>query len=70
MKEIHTKLRKLLPNTTDLLQPADSFVISKIKDARRRECDTYKAGEIARGEWIGSAQGCSGKMKNQGKFFS
>ena len=69
LKEMHTELRKLPLNTIDLLQPADSFVISKVKEAWRREWDKYKAGEIACGEWMGSGKGCSGKLKNPGKPF-
>ncbi|CDF38688.1 unnamed protein product [Chondrus crispus] len=67
--EIKTELRKFPLNATDLVQPADSFAISKIKDACRREWDTYKAGEIARGSWMGSGPGASGKLKNPGKGF-
>ena len=69
LKVIHTELRNLPPNKTDLLQPAELFVISKIKEAWRREWDKYKAGEIAPGEWMGSEQGCSGKLKNPVKSF-
>lgn len=67
--EIKTELRKVPPNATDLVQPTDSFVISKLKDAWRREWDNYKAGEIVRGSWMGSGPGASGKLKNQGKGF-
>jgi len=47
---IKHEMRKLPKNATDLVQPADSFVISKIKDAWKRRWDQYKAGLIARGE--------------------
>ena len=33
LAEIKTELRKLPLNATDMLQPADSFAISNIKDA-------------------------------------
>ena len=33
--QINTKLCKLPPNTTDLVQPADSFIIARIKSAWR-----------------------------------
>lgn len=36
LRRINTAFRNLLPHTTDLVQPADSFIISKIKDALRR----------------------------------
>ena len=39
LRSIYTGLRKLPPNTTDLIRPADSFVMSKIRDVRRREWD-------------------------------
>lgn len=36
---INTELHKLPKNATDLVQPADSFNISKIKDAWQRRWD-------------------------------
>lgn len=69
LKGINTELRKLPPNATDLVQPADSFIISKLKDAWRREWDLHKASEIARGAWMGSGSGASGKLRNPGKAF-
>lgn len=62
-----TEFRKLPANATDLIQPADSFVISKLKDAWRKRWDEYKVGIMNRGEWMKIGAGCSGKLKNLGK---
>lgn len=69
LSRINTNLKKFPANATDLVQPADSFVISKIKDAWRRRWDAYKVGLIERGEWMRSESGSSGKLKNPGKQF-
>ena len=66
---VNTELMKFPPNTTGLLQPADSFVISKIKDAWKKRWDQYKAGLIMRGEWMGWSNGKSGKHINPGNRF-
>lgn len=67
--KINHEMRKLPPNATELVQPADSFVISKIKDAWRRRWDHYKAELITRGEWMNGEDGKSGRLKNPGKAF-
>ena len=56
-------------NATDMGQPADSFVISKIKDAWRKRWDEYKVGLMSRGEWMGSKEDASGTLRNPGKRF-
>lgn len=60
LANINTELRKLPANPTDLVQPADSFVISKIKDAWRRRSDNYKVKLMNEGQWMGSGAGASG----------
>ena len=40
--DINFKIRKLIANATDLIQPLDSFVISKIKDVWRQIWEQYK----------------------------
>ena len=69
LARLNTELRKLPANATDLIQPADSFVISKLKDAWRKRWDEYKVGMMNRGEWMGIGAGSSGKLKNPGKTF-
>ena len=70
LREINTDLCKFPENATDMVQPADSFVISKIKDAWRKRWDEYKVGLMSRGEWMRSKEGASGKLRNPGKRFS
>ena len=67
--QINTELRKLPAIATDMVQPADSIVISKIKDAWRKRWFEYKVGLMSRGEWIGSKEGAIGKLRNSGKRF-
>lgn len=70
LETIRTTLRKLPPNATHLVQPADSFVIQKIKDAWRKRWDEFKYECIQRGDWQDSENGNgSGKLKNPGKLF-
>lgn len=68
-KAIKLDLRKLPKNATDLTQPADSFVIAKIKDAWTRRWEAYKAEMIQTGQWMGGNEGGSGKLCNPGKRF-
>ncbi|KAF1790076.1 hypothetical protein GQ600_21878 [Phytophthora cactorum] len=60
------------PNASDLCQPADSFVIAKIKDVWRSMWNGKKIDLIYNGEWqnkpLGKSTG-SGKLKNPGKGF-
>ena len=51
------------------MQPADSFIISKIKDAYKRILDDYKSQSISRGEWKRGEEVSSGSLKNPGKHF-
>lgn len=69
LQAIRTGLRKFPVNATDMVQPADSFVIAKIKDAWRRQWDLKKAEMMGNGAWMGSGYGQSGKLKNPGKVF-
>ena len=71
LQEINACLRFLPPNSTDLCQPADSFIISKIKDAWTQGWNEKRMELIANGEFQtkhGSSEG-SGKLKNPGKLF-
>ena len=70
LAQLNTELRKLAANVTDLIQPADSFVISKLKDVWRKRWDEYKVSMMNRGEWVGIGAGSSGKLKNPRKTFS
>ena len=69
LRNINTTLKKCPANATDLIQPADSFSISKIKNSWKRKWDAYKVKLIEGGERMNSASGSSGKLKNPGKFF-
>jgi hypothetical protein len=60
-----TKLRFFPPCTTDKLQPADSFVISKIKDAWMERWEEKKHEMIQNEQWSNEARsngGWSGKL--------
>ncbi|KAG3078931.1 hypothetical protein PI124_g19739 [Phytophthora idaei] len=48
---LNASLTYLPPNATDLYQPADSFVIAKIKDVWRRMWNEKKIDLIYNGEW-------------------
>lgn len=65
LNSISTTIQKFPPNATHLLQPADSFVIQKLKDAWRKRWDDYKYECIRRETWTAS----SGKLPNPGKPF-
>ncbi len=69
LKKIRTLLRKFPTNATHLVQPADSLIISKIKDAWRRRWDAYKVSLIQNANWKHSGAGSSGKLKIPGKSF-
>lgn len=70
LANIRTTLRKLPPNATNLVQPADSFIIQKVKDAWREKWDKYKYECITRGDWQDGVDGTgSGKLLNPGKKF-
>eukprot|EP00171_Calliarthron_tuberculosum_P002297 IDg2297t1 len=63
-----TKLEFLPKNTTDLCQPADSFIIQKIKMVWRRKWDEKRLEMIQNNEWVDWKNG-SGKLPNPGKTF-
>lgn len=70
LENIKTVLRKFPPNATDLIQPADSFVIQKLKDSWREKWDLYKYKCVAEGEWQSTNEGQgSGRLINPGKRF-
>ena len=65
LNRINATIRKLV--AADMVQPCDSFVISKIKDAWTTLWEQYKFQAIKEGRW---AQ-VSGAIVNPGKpFFS
>lgn len=64
LREANTELRKFPANSTDKIQPADQFVISKIKDAHKRRWETFMADQIRNGQWMSSEDGSSGKLNN------
>lgn len=70
LQRINTKLYKLPANATDLVQPADSFVIQKIKEVWRQKWDSYKLQCVKIGAWKdgGKCNG-SGRLVNPGKRF-
>lgn len=65
LAELNIKLHFFPPNATDVLQPADSFVIQKLKDAWRRHWDAYKANCVQKKLWTSG----SGMLPNPGKSF-
>ena len=70
LREINTTMQKLPPNSTHLTQPADSFIIQKIKEVWRRRWDTYKYECIKNGLWMNTINGKGiGKLPNPGKGF-
>lgn len=64
----NTEIRFLPKNFTDLCQPADSFVIQKIKAAWRRIWDEKRMHMIEGNVWTDWKKG-SGKLPNPGKSF-
>lgn len=58
-------IRKLPACSTDKVQPCDSFVIAKIKEAWRNSWDEYKMSQISTGEGMST----SGALRNPGKHF-
>lgn len=68
LKISNTELRFLPKNATDLCQPADSFIIQKIKTVWRRRWDEKRLEMIKKNEWVDWKAG-SGKLANPGKRF-
>lgn len=70
LKDIRTTMQKFPASATHLVQPADSFVIQKIKDAWRSRREDYKYECIKEGHWMDGTQGKgSGRLRNPGKAF-
>ena len=63
-KDIMTTINFFFPNATDLIQPCDSFIIQKIKDAWRRRWDKYKPSLLRNNSWTKG-----GRLSNPGKAF-
>lgn len=68
LQSLNTEIRFLPPNTTDLCQPADSFIIQKIKTAWRSLWDKKRFEMVTEGQWTDFKRG-SGKLPNPGKRF-
>jgi hypothetical protein len=72
LRQRNTRLCYLPPCSTHLVQPADQFIIAKIKDASNRRWELKKAQLIEAGEWQNNLlgnRGWSGKLKNPGKEY-
>ncbi|RLN69414.1 hypothetical protein BBJ28_00022260 [Nothophytophthora sp. Chile5] len=72
LEALNARLRFLPANATDLCQPADSFVIAKIKDVWRRLWNEKKIELIEDKAWQNKTRKngeSSGKLKNPGKYF-
>ncbi|OWY93114.1 hypothetical protein PHMEG_00037609, partial [Phytophthora megakarya] len=70
--ELKAELRYLSANATDLCQPADSFVIAKIKDVWAQKWNQRKIDLIEGGKWQNNKRNdgsWSGKLRNPGKSF-
>jgi len=69
---LNIEIKKLPANSTDLYQLADSFVISKIKDAWSLRWEAYKLYCVQTGVWQDEVREdgrASGMLKNLGKIF-
>lgn len=69
---INSTLKFFPPNATDLCQPADSFVIAKIKDAWKKKWNEKKMKLIVDNCWQNKVRkdgSWSGKIQNPGKKF-
>ena len=72
LSKLKAEIRKLPSNATDLCQPADSFIISKIKDVWTREWERTKIELIKNGAWADEVRSdgkWSGKLNNPGKRY-
>lgn len=65
LRSLNTAIHKLPPNATDLVQPADSFVIQKLKELWRRHWEFYKSKCVRENNWTRT----SGCIPNPGKTF-
>ena len=68
LEKTNTELRLLPKNATELCQPADSFVIQKVKTAWRTMWDEKRMSMVSNEEWTNWKNG-SGKLPNPGKRF-
>ncbi|KAL3678568.1 hypothetical protein R1sor_021524 [Riccia sorocarpa] len=70
LAEINYDVRSLPENVTHLIQPCDSFIISKIKDAWTRRWELKKVDLIKSNQWQGDrTRGTSGALKNPGQRY-
>ncbi|OWY97242.1 hypothetical protein PHMEG_00032280 [Phytophthora megakarya] len=72
LSRLNAEVRAFPANATHLVQPADSFVISKIKDAWTKRWEAKKVEMIRAGEWqntVRSDGSWSGALRNPGKTF-
>ncbi|KAE9016497.1 hypothetical protein PR002_g13642 [Phytophthora rubi] len=72
LTKLNARLKFFPANATDLCQPADSFVIAKIKDVWARKWNEKKIDLIEDEQWQDSIRkdgAWSGKLKNPGKNF-
>jgi hypothetical protein len=72
LAEKRTTLRYLLSCATHFCQPADTFIISKIKDAWTKRWKAKKSELIQQDSWQNKPRGdgqCSSKLNNPGKKF-
>lgn len=57
LHSIRTTMQKFPPNATHLVQPADSLIIQRIKDAWRTAWEEYKYECIKEGDWMDGMNG-------------
>ena len=67
LEKLKASLRLLPPNSTDLCQPCDSFVIQKLKERWVALWDEKEATLLTSPEWV-AGRGW-GKLPNPGKRF-
>lgn len=68
LRNSNTELRPLPKNATEICEPADSFVIQKVKTAWCGRWDTKRMGMVSESEWTDWKEG-SGKLNSPGKRF-
>ena len=68
LEQSNTELHFLPPNTTDLLQPADSFVIQNIKQEWTKSWEHYCKQMVEKNGWT-DARTTSGRIPNPGKRY-
>ena len=65
LREMKTTIMRFPPNATHLVQPVDTFVIQKIKDAWRHRWEQYKLSCIRDNLWTEGSE----RIPNPGKRF-